>query len=93
MVTTEHANTAERAIRTFENMLDKRMEVLKKKRGEGIDQWDGSVLRNILDVYNNKDVHSSIKMTPAEGRMIKNDAIVKANLQVLQSMQRQIDEQ
>ena len=44
--------------------------------------WFDVVLNNILDVYNNKDVHRSIQMTPAEARKPKNEAIVKANLQM-----------
>ena len=79
IITTEHANTAERAIRTVNSMMDKRME-LQKKQGSEI-HWP-VIVPNILDVYNNKDIHSSIKMTPAEGRMKKNEAIVKANLQI-----------
>ena len=67
IVTTEHAKTAERAIRTLKNMMEKRMELQKKTNTNY--PWFDVVLNNILDVYNNKDVHSSIKMTPAEGRM------------------------
>ena len=44
--------------------------------------WFDNILINILDVYNNKDVHRSIQMTPAEARKPKNEAIVKANLQM-----------
>ena len=79
IVTTEHANTAERAIRTLKLMMEKRMD-LQKKQGTRT-HWS-VIIPNILDVYNNKDIHSSIKMTPAEGRMKKNDATVKANLQL-----------
>ena len=60
-------------------MMDKRME-LQKKQGSEI-HWS-VIVPNILDVYNNKEIHSSIKMTPAEGRMKKNEVIVKANLQI-----------
>ena len=55
------------------------MELQKK---QGSTQYWTVILPNILDVYNNKDIHSSIKMTPAEGRMKKNEAIVKANLEI-----------
>ena len=79
IVTTEHANTAERAIRTVKMMMEKRMDLQKK---QGSRQFWTVILPNILDVYNNKDIHSSIKMTPAEGRMKKNEAIVKANLEI-----------
>ena len=79
LVTTEHANTAERAIRTVKMMMEKRMELQKK---QGSTQYWTVILPNILDVYNNKEIHSSIKMTPAEGRMKKNEAIVKANLEI-----------
>ena len=65
IVTTEHANTAERAIRTVKMMMDERMELQTK---QGSTQYWTVILPNILDVYNNKDIHSSIKMTPAEGR-------------------------
>ena len=65
IVTTEHANTAERAIRTVKMMMEKRMELQKKQDSR---QFWTVILPNILDVYNNKDIHSSIKMTPAEGR-------------------------
>jgi hypothetical protein len=79
IVTTEHANTAERAIRTLKFMMEKRME-LQKKQGTRT-HWS-VIVPNILDVYNNKSEHSSIKMTPAEGREKKNEAIVKANLEI-----------
>ena len=61
-------------------MMEARIQ-LQKKQGTN-HPWHGVLLTNVLDVYNNKDVHSSIKMTPAEGRMKKNEAIVKANLQI-----------
>ena len=83
IVTTEHANNAERAIRTLKLMMEKRIELDKKQQGAKTRQeWSGAILRNILDVYNNKEIHRSIKMTPAEARMKKNESIVKANLQL-----------
>ena len=80
LITTEHANTAERAVRTLKMMMDKRIEH-DKKQGNA-HPWYGVILNNILDVYNNKDIHRSIQMTPKEGRMKKNESIVRANLEL-----------
>ena len=60
--------------------MEERIE-LQKKEGTQHD-WYGVMLTNVLDVYNNKDVPSSIKMTPAEGRMKRNEPNVMANLQL-----------
>ena len=61
-------------------MMESRIQLDKRQGTEH--EWNGVILNNILDVYNNKDIHRSIKMTPAEGRMKKNESIVKAHLQL-----------
>ena len=67
MVTTEHARSAERAIRTLKMMMEKRLE-LQKQEGKSKHNWF-NMLPSILDVYNNQAVHRSIQMSPVEGRM------------------------
>ena len=63
--TRAHANHSERAIRTFKDMLYKRVEADEKKGKTNI-QWT-DYISEILLTYNNKMEHSAIKMTPKEG--------------------------
>ena len=73
-----HPNFSERAIRTYKDMLYKRVEADEKKGNENI-QWIDYNLE-ILLTYNNKMVHSSIKMTPNEATKGKSDLKAKMNM-------------
>ena len=68
------ASVAEVSIKTFKNMLYKRIGDDKDK------QWTEFVYPIIL-TYNNKLIHSSTKMTPAEARKKENSLDVKLNLE------------
>jgi len=68
------AAVAEVSIKTFKNMLYKRIGDDKNK------QWTEFVYP-ILLTYNNKLVHSSSKMTPANARKKENSLDVKLNLE------------
>ena len=59
-----HPNFANRFIRAYKDMLYKRVEADEKK-GKAHIQWIDYNLE-ILVTYNNKMIHSSIGMTPAE---------------------------
>ena len=75
-----HPNFSERAIRSFKNMLYKRIEADEKKNKKGL-QWTDYILQ-ILLTYNNKNIHSSIKMTPKEAMKKNREYEVKLNLEV-----------
>ena len=64
--TRAHANFSERAIRTFKDMLYKRVEADQKK-GENNIQWT-DYIHEILLTYNNQMKHSAIGFTPKEAR-------------------------
>jgi len=74
ITTLSHAPVAERQIRTIKSMIYQRVEHSKRK-------WY-DVLGPVLLVYNNRMVHSSIKMTPNEARKPSNELNVKLNLQL-----------
>ena len=74
ITTLSHAPVAERQIRTIKSMIYQRVEKTKEK-------WY-DVLGAVLLIYNNKMVHSSIKMTPNEARKPTNELNVKLNLQL-----------
>ena len=76
--TRAHANFSERAIRTFKDMLYKRVEADEKKGKTNI-QWTDYVFE-ILLTYNNKMEHSTIKMTPKEAMKEKNEFKAKQNM-------------
>ena len=76
--TRAHANFSERAIRTFKDMLYKRVEADEKKGKDNI-QWTDDIFE-ILMTYNNKMEHSVIKMTPNEAMKEKNELKVKQNM-------------
>ena len=59
-----HPAFAERMIRTFKDMLFKRVEADEKKGKKNI-QWVDYILEIML-TYNNKNIHSAINMTPKE---------------------------
>ena len=74
IITRSHAPVAERQIRTIKSMVYQRVEKTKEK-------WY-TVIGPVILVYNNKMVHSSIKMTPNEARKPANELNVKLNLQL-----------
>ncbi len=74
MTTLAHAPVAERAIRTIKNMIYKRVDASGQKWHE--------VLYAVLLTYNNKNIHSTINMTPNEARKDHNNFHVKLNLEL-----------
>ena len=73
-----HPNFSERAIRTYKDMLYKRVEADEKKGKENI-QWIDYNLE-ILLTYNDKMIHSSIKMTPKQATKQKDNLKAKVNM-------------
>ena len=73
-----HPNFAERFIRTYKDMLYKRVGKDEKEGKENI-QWIGYNIE-ILITYNNKMEHSSIGITPAEALKKKNNYKVKMKM-------------
>ena len=73
-----HPAFAEHFIRTYKDMLFKRVEADEKKGKQNI-QWIDYNLE-ILLTYNNKMVSSTTKMTPLEARKKKNEFEVKLNI-------------
>ena len=73
-----HPNFAERAIRTFKDMLYKRVEVDEKQKKENI-QWTDYILE-ILLTYNNQMKHSATGLTPKDARKPSNQFKVKLNI-------------
>ena len=73
-----HPNFSERAIRTYKDMLYKRVEADEKRGKENI-QWIGYNLE-ILLTYNDKMIHSSIKMTPKQATKQKDNLKAKVNM-------------
>ena len=76
-ITRNHAWFAERFIRTFKLMLYKRID----QGGATNPQWVDFVYQIML-TYNNKMVHSSIKMTPAEATKPSNAIDAKTNIEL-----------
>ena len=74
IITRGHANVAERAIRTFKDALYKRIDLGKNKNA----QWSDLIFE-ILLTYNNKNVHSTINMTPSNARQKTNQTEVRTN--------------
>ena len=73
-----HPAFAERFIRTYKDMLFKRVENDENKGKQNI-QWIDFNLE-ILLTYNNKNVSSATKMTPIEAQKKKNEFVVKLNI-------------
>jgi len=69
---------SETAIRTYKDMLYKRVEADEKKGKKDI-QWIDYSLETVL-TYNDKMVHSAIKMTPKEATKQKNNLKAKVNM-------------
>jgi hypothetical protein len=79
-ITRNHAQFSERFIRTYKNMLYKRIDSLKAMNI--VDpQWE-KYNEEILYTYNHKQVHSSTKMTPKDAAMPTNTIDVKNNLEL-----------
>ena len=76
--TRAHANFSERAIRTFKDMLYKRVEADQKKGKSNI-QWT-DYIHEILLTYNNHMKHSAIGFTPKEARKPSNELSVRLNI-------------
>lgn len=72
-----HPAFVERYIKTFKDMLFKRVENDEKK-GKNV-QWTDYIFEMLL-TYNNKMVSSATKMTPKDARMKKNEFDVKMNI-------------
>ena len=77
--TRNHPAFAERFIRTFKDMLFKRIEA-DEKQGKRNIQWTDYILEIML-TYNNKMKHSAIDMTPNEAR--KKDNQFRARINIL----------
>ena len=73
-----HPNFAERFIRTYKDMLYKRVEKDEKEGKDNIQWIDYNF--EILLTYNNKMEHSSIGMTPAEALKERNNYKVKMKM-------------
>ena len=73
-----HPNFSERAIRTFKDLLYRRVEADEKKGKQNI-QWIDFIYK-ILLTYNNVMKHSATEMTPKEAKMPSNELEVKLNL-------------
>ena len=76
--TRAHANFSERAIRTFKDMLYKRVEADEKKGKSNI-QWT-DYIHEILLTYNNQMKHSTTKFTPKEAQKPSNELSVRLNI-------------
>ena len=74
IVSSSPSGMAERAVGTIKSMIGKRVMGLDLDRERWID-----LLPNVLDQYN-KQVHSTIGMTPKEAQSIENRAKVLANI-------------
>ena len=73
-----HPAFAERFIRSFKDMLFKRVEADEKK-GKANIQWTDYIFE-ILLTYNNKNVHSTTKFTPSGAKKPENEFEVKLNI-------------
>ena len=76
--TRAHPNFSERAIRTFKDLLYRRVEADQKKGKNNI-QWTDYIFE-ILLTYNNKMKHSASGFTPKDARKPSNELKVKMNL-------------
>ena len=86
-ITRNHAWFAERFIRTFKLMLYKRIDHGKQEKPQWVD-----FVYPIMLTYNNKMVHSSIKMTPQEATKSSNAIDVKNNIELQASFTRKYPE-
>ena len=77
-MTRSHANTAERAIRTFKDLMTRRLE----GPGNANVRWYDQVRLAVLMRYNQKMVNRTTGLTPYEAREPKNEAHVRTMLEV-----------
>lgn len=84
ITTRTHAWVVERFIRTLKNMINLRIRNTTKS-------WK-DVLFEVLLTYNNKEVHSSTGLTPAEAKLKKNTLQVKLNLELQRISKRKYPE-
>ena len=75
--TRAHPNFSERAIRTFKDMLYRRVEADEKKGKQSI-QWPDNILETLL-TYNNQMKHSATGFTPKDTGKPSNQFKVKIN--------------
>ena len=76
--TRAHPNFSERAIRTFKDLIYRRVEADQKKGKNNI-QWPDYIFE-ILLTYNNKMKHSATGFTPKDARKPSNELKVKLHL-------------
>ena len=79
--TRAHPNFSERAIRTFKDLLYRRVEADEKKGKDNI-QWMDHIFE-ILLTYNNKMKHSATGFTPKDARKPSNELKVKLHLNTI----------
>ena len=79
ITTRSHANTAERAIRTFKDLMTRRLEA---PGNEDVKWWDTSVRVAVLNVYNQKMVSRITGLTPYDADKPKNEAHVRMMLEI-----------
>ena len=77
VITRTHAPVAERTTRTIKKMIYDRIEHQPNKSWHETD-----ILYPVLLKYNNKMIHSSIKMTPSDATKPQNQLQVKINLEL-----------
>ena len=77
-VNRNHAAFAERFIRTFKDMLYKRIDGGSKKENP---QWHAYIYKVML-TYNNQHIHTSTKKTPGNARKSDESINVKTNLEL-----------
>ena len=83
-MTRSHANTAERAIRTFKDLMTRRLE------GPGNEnaRWYDMVRISMLMKYNKKMVNRTTGLTPFQASEKKNEAHVRTMLEINASRKR-----
>ncbi len=86
-VTRHHAAFSERFIRTFKNMLYKRIDNDNKADVYIVPQWI-DYIEDILITYNYKNKHSSTGFTPDDARRTTNQLDAKTNLELKASRTR-----
>ena len=77
-VTRGHANFSERAIRTFKDMLYKRIDADENKGKENI-QWNDYIFQIVL-TYNSKMKHSATGKTPVDAMKKENELSVRMKI-------------
>ena len=78
ITTLTHAPSAERAIRTFKDLMTRRLEAPKNENVP----WHGNVRLAVLFQYNQKTEQRTIGMTPYDATEKKNEETVRAMLEL-----------